>query len=43
MEYENYYNSKYTTPVYYHYTILKKDEKKVKNDTDANPPRGDGE
>ena len=43
MEYDNDYKSKYTTPVDYNYTRLKKDEQNVKNDTDANPLTGDGE
>ena len=40
MEYDNDYNSKYTNLVDQNYTRLKKDERKVKNDTDANPPQG---
>ena len=43
MEYGNYYKSNYTTPIDQNYTRLKKYEQKVKNDTDANPHRGDGE
>ena len=43
MEYDNDYKSNYTAPLDQHYTRLKKDEKKVKNDTNANPPTGDGE
>ena len=43
MEYDNDYKSKYTTHAYQNYTILKIYEQKVKNDTDANPPRGVGE
>ena len=43
MEYDNDYKSKYTSPADQNYTRLKKDEKNVKNDMDANSPRGDGE
>ena len=43
MEYGNYYKSKYTTLHITTTLYWKKDEQKVKNDTDANPPRGDGE
>ena len=40
MEYENDYNSKYTT-LYIRTTLnWKKYEQKVKNDTDVNPPGG---
>ena len=42
MEYENNYKSKYTAPIYQHYTILKKDEKSKKC-LGRETPQGDGE
>ena len=41
MEYGNDFKSKYTTLQSITTLRLKKDERKAKNDTDANPPSGD--
>ena len=43
MEYGNDYKSNYTTLHIITTLVLKKDEQKLKNDTEANPPKGDGE